>query len=129
MWLARAAGVLGVIGLVLATAGLYGVSSYVVALRTREIAIRMAIGARPQAILSMMLGQSMSLALVGSLVGGVGAIAVSRVIQSGYHGIESFDAVAFGGAAALFLAAMLVASAVPALRAARVDPIRSLKDA
>jgi predicted permease len=128
LWLARAAGLLGVIGLVLATAGLYGVSSYVVALRSREIAIRMAIGARPEAILGMILGQSMRMALIGLIAGAAAAAAASRWIQSEYHGIEGIDAVAFGGAAALFLGAMLVASAVPAVRAARIDPIANLKD-
>jgi predicted permease len=128
LWLARAAAVLGVIGLLLATAGLYGVSSYVVAMRSREIAIRMAIGARPQAILKMILGQSMGMALTGLLLGAAAAAAVSRVIQSEYHGIEQIDPAAFGGATALFLAAMLLASAVPAARASRVDPVANLKD-
>jgi hypothetical protein len=129
LWLARAAAVLGLLGLLLATAGLYGVSSYVAAMRSREIAIRMAIGARPQAILRMVLHQSMRVASVGLLVGGAAAVAVSRVIQSEYHGIEGIDVVAFGGAVALFMAAMLFASAVPALRASRVDPVENLKDA
>ena len=88
LWLARAAAFLGVIGLLLATAGLYGVSSYVVAMRSREIAIRMAVGARPRAILPMVLGQSMRVALIGLLVGGAAAAAVSRLIQSEYHGIQ-----------------------------------------
>ena len=129
LWLARAAAFLGVIGLLLATAGLYGVSSYVVAMRSREIAIRMALGARPRAILNMVLGQSMRVALVGLLVGGSVAAAVSRVIQSEYHGIEGIDGAAFGGAALLFVAAMLLASAIPAVRASRVDPVENLKDA
>ena len=88
LWLARAAAFLGVIGLLLATAGLYGVSSYVVAMRSREIAIRMAIGARPGVILAMVLGQSMRVALIGLVVGGGAAVAASRLIQSEYHGIK-----------------------------------------
>jgi putative ABC transport system permease protein len=129
LWLARAAAVLGVIGLLLATAGLYGVSSYLVAMRSRELAIRIAVGATPQVILTMILRQSMRVAAIGLLVGGAGALVVSRVIQSEYHGIEGIDRAAFGGAAALFLGAMLLASALPALRASRVDPVESLKDA
>lgn len=129
LWLARAAAFLGVIGLLLATAGLYGVSSYVVAMRSREIAIRMAIGARPGVILAMVLGQSMRVALIGLVVGGAGTVAASRVIQSEYHGITEIDGAAFAGAAALFLAAMLLASAVPAIRASRLDPLDNLKDA
>ncbi len=128
LWLARSAAFLGVIGLLLATAGLYGVSSYVVAMRSRELAIRMALGARPRAILAMVLGRSMRVALLGLVVGGGAAVAVSRLIQAEYHGIQEIDAAAFGGAAALFLAAMLLASAVPALRASRLDPIENLKD-
>jgi putative ABC transport system permease protein len=128
LWLARAAAVLGMIGLLLATAGLYGVSSYVVAMRSREIAIRMAIGAQPREILRMILRQSLGMAAVGLLAGGGAALAVSQVIQSEYHGIQKIDPGAFGGAAALFIAAMLVASAIPAIRASRVDPVANLKD-
>jgi predicted permease len=128
LWLARAAAFLGIIGLLLATAGLYGVSSYVVAMRSREIAIRMAVGARPRVILAMILGQSMRVTAIGFLVGGGTAIAVSRVIQSEYHGVHGIDGAAFGGAAALFLVAMLLASAIPAVRASRLDPIENLKD-
>ncbi len=128
LWLARAAAFLGVIGLLLATAGLYGVSSYVVAMRSREIAIRMAIGARPGVILAMVLGQSMRVAFIGLLVGGAGAVVVSRLIQSEYHGIQGIDGAAFAGAAALFFAAMLLASAMPAVRASRLNPVESLKD-
>ena len=129
LWLARAAGFIGVIGLLLATAGLYGVTSYVVAMRSREIAIRMAIGARPQVILRMILGQSMRIALVGLVAGSGVAVAASRIIQSEYHGVRGVDAAAYSAAAVLFLAAMLFASAVPARRASRVDPIQNLKDA
>jgi putative ABC transport system permease protein len=128
LWLAQTAAVLGVIGLLLATAGLYGVSSYVVAMRSREISIRMAIGARPQEILKMILSQSMGMAIVGLLAGAGAAAVVSRVIQSEYHGIQEIDPAAFGGAAALFVAAMLLASAIPAVRASRVDPVANLKD-
>jgi hypothetical protein len=128
LWLARAAAFLGVIGLLLATAGLYGVSSYVVAMRSRELAIRVAVGATPRAILAMVLGQSMRVALIGLLVGGGVAAAVSRVIQAEYHGIQGIDDAAFGGAAALFLSVMLLASAIPAVRASRLDPVENLKD-
>lgn len=128
LWLARAAAFLGMVGLLLATAGLYGVSSFVVAMRSREIAIRMAIGARPRAILSMILGQSMRMAAIGLLAGTAAALAVSRWIQSEWHGIHRIDPVSFGGSAALFLAAMLLASAIPAIRASRVDPVEKLKE-
>jgi putative ABC transport system permease protein len=129
LWLARGAAVLGVIGLLLATAGLYGVSSYVVTMRSREIAIRMAIGARPGAILAMMLRQSMRIAAIGLVFGAGAAVVASRAIQSGYYGVRGIDAMSFGGAMALFVAAMLLASTIPAVRASRVDPVENLKDA
>jgi predicted permease len=128
LWLARAAAVLGVIGLILATAGLYGVSSYVVAMRSREFAIRIAMGASPRLILALVLGQWMRMAAIGLVLGTGAAVVASRVIQSEYHGIEDLDPVAFGGAGALFLAAMLLAAALPAVRASRVDPIQALKE-
>jgi putative ABC transport system permease protein len=129
LWLARAAAVMGVIGLLLATTGLYGVSSYVVAMRSRELAIRMALGAAPRTILAMVLQQSMRVAVIGLLGGGGAAVAVSRWIQSGYHGIVGIDAEAFGSAVGLFITAMVVASAIPAVRASRVDPVENLRDA
>jgi putative ABC transport system permease protein len=128
LWMARAAAFLGVVGLLLATAGLYGVSSYIVSMRSRELAIRMAVGARPRVILAMVLRQSMRVALIGLAAGGAVAVAVSRVIQSEYHGIQRIDGMAFGGAATLFFVAMLLASAVPAVRASRLNPVESLKE-
>jgi ABC-type antimicrobial peptide transport system permease subunit len=98
-------------------------------MRSREIAIRLAVGASPRVILAMVLGQSMRVALLGLVFGGGAAVAVSRVIQSEYHGIQGIDGAAFGGAVALFLAAMLLASAVPAVRASRLDPVENLKEA
>jgi len=129
LWLARGAAFLGVVGLLLATAGLYGVASYVVAMRSRELAIRMALGARPQAILTMILGYSMRIAAVGLVAGIAAAAAASRIIQAGYYGIRGIDPIAFGGAMVLFVAAMLLASTIPAVRASRVHPVENLKDA
>jgi predicted lysophospholipase L1 biosynthesis ABC-type transport system permease subunit len=129
LWLARAAVLLGGIGLLLATAGLYGVSSYLVAMRSREFAIRMAVGAAPGTILTMVLRQSMRVAFIGLLVGCSAAVAVSRWIQSEYHGILGIDGEAFGSAVALFVLAMFLATAIPAARASRVDPFENLRDA
>jgi hypothetical protein len=129
LWLARAAVFVGAVGLSLATAGLYGISSYVVAMRSRELAIRIALGARPAAILSMVLTQSMRVAIVGLFCGGISALVASRIIQSEYHGIVAIDRPAFVGALLLFLTAMLAASALPAIRASRVDPVENLRNA
>ena len=129
LWLARAAALLGAMGLLLATAGLYGVSSYLVAMRSRELAIRMAVGAAPSMILTMVLKQSMRVAIFGLLAGASAAIAVSRWIQSEYHGIVGIDGEAFGITIALFVMAMFVATAIPATRASRLDPVENLRDA
>ena len=129
LWLARAAVFVGLVGLLLATAGLYGISSYVVAMRGREIAIRMAIGGTPGAILSMVLRQSMRVALAGLILGGGAALVASRILQAEYHGVVGIDRPRFAAAVALFLAAMLLASAIPAYRASRLDPLEKLKDA
>jgi predicted permease len=129
LWLARAAVFVGFVGLLLATAGLYGISSYVVSMRAREIAIRVAVGARPGSILSMVLKQSMRVAMVGLIFGGISAVIASRIVQSEYHGIVGIDRDGFAAAAGLFLAAMLIASAVPAFRASRLDPVEKLKEA
>jgi predicted permease len=129
LWLARAAAVLGAIGLLLATAGLYGVSSYLVAMRSREMAIRMALGAAPRTILAMVLRLSMRLAVIGLLAGGSVALAVSRWIQSEYHGILGIDGTALGSTVGVFILAMFIASVIPAARASRLDPVENLRDA
>ena len=123
LWLARGTVLLGAIGIFLATAGLYGVSSYLVAMRSRELAIRMAVGAAPKTILTMVLRQSMRVAIIGLLVGAGAAIAVSRWIQSEYHGILGIDGEVFGITVALFILAMFLATAIPAARASRLDPV------
>jgi putative ABC transport system permease protein len=128
LWLARAAVFVGLVGLLLATAGLYGISSYVVSMRAREIAIRVAVGARPGAILVMVLNQSLRVAIVGVIFGGVSAVIASRIVQSEYHGVVGLDRGAFAGVVILFVAAMLLATAMPALRASRRDPVKNLKE-
>ena len=129
LWLANAAAVLGAIGLVLAATGVYGMASYFAAMRARELAIRIALGAAPRAILALVLAQSLRMALAGLVVGGVAAVAVSRWIQAGYYGVVGIDVVTLGGAIGLFIAVMLLAGLVPAARAAAVDPLDTLKDA
>src|SRR5689334_14441232 len=98
-------------------------------MRSREIAIRMAIGARPRAILAMVVAQSGRVAVAGLIAGGGASIVASRLIQSEYHGLVGINRAAFAGAVGLFLAAMLLASLVPAIRASHVDPVENLKDA
>jgi predicted permease len=126
--LARVAALLGVVALLLASVGLYGVTSYSVAMRWREIAVRMALGARPDRVLSMVVRQALLLALVGSGLGGVVAIAAGLVIQAEVFGVARLDVAALGESAALLTAAMLLASILPALRAARLDPMAVLRE-
>jgi putative ABC transport system permease protein len=127
-WLARMSALLGVVALGLAAAGLFGVVSYSVTLRAPEFAIRTALGANPRDLLRLVLTQSMTTVSIGFLIGGTIALIVSRLIAAQFHGASGIDALAFGQSSALLISMMLLASAVPAIRAARVDPVANLKD-
>jgi ABC-type antimicrobial peptide transport system permease subunit len=120
--LARGAALLGIVALLLATGGLYGVTSYSVAMRWREIAVRMALGARPGRVLAMVVRQALAVATIGAMLGGLAAIAAGLVIQAEVFGVSGVDIATLGGSAALLATAMLLASILPALRAARLDP-------
>jgi putative ABC transport system permease protein len=127
VWSANGVMMLGGLALVLATAGLYGVVSYVVAMRSREIGVRMALGADPQAMLAMVVRQAMSLAFTGAAIGGGAALAIGRIVRSQMQDVRGLDMTAFLGSAAILLLAMVIASAVPARRASRIDPIIVLR--
>jgi predicted permease len=120
--LARAAAVLGIVALLLASLGLYGVTSYGVAMRRREIAVRMALGAQADRVVAMVLRQALTVATIGAVLGGLMAIAAGAVIQTQLFGVPGVDVAALGGSAALLAAAMLTASLLPARRASRLDP-------
>ena len=120
-------GAFGVVALVLATVGLYGVVAYSVSRRTREVGIRMAIGATRGQVLWLILSQGTRLALGGIVMGGIGAVFAGRLLQSLLYGVSATDPLAFGIAAAILLAVALVANAVPARAATRVDPLRALR--
>ena len=120
--LAWAAAVLGIVALALASFGLYGVTSYSVAMRAREIAVRMALGARAGRVVAMVLRQALALAAIGSALGGLVALAAGRIIQAEVFGVAGVDMASLGGSAALLTAVMLVASGLAAWRAARLDP-------
>ena len=117
----------GALALQLAAVGLYGVVSYSVAQRTREVGIRMAMGARVSDVLGLVLGRGMRLAAVGVGVGAIASIALGRVLSSLLYGVSAIDPVAFGGAATLLLAVAFVANLVPARRASRVPPTVALR--
>jgi ABC-type antimicrobial peptide transport system permease subunit len=113
---------MGIVSLLLASIGLYGVTSYSVAMRAREIAVRMALGARSQRVLAMVLRQAAMLVMIGSALGAVLAIVIGRLIQAEIFGVASVPFATLAGSAALLAVAMLLASILPARRAARMDP-------
>ena len=113
--------------LFLAALGLYGVISYAVSQRTQEIGIRMALGARTDQVVRLVLSQGLRLALIGVAVGMLGALAVARALARQLANISEFDPVAFGGMAALLLVVAAAASWFPARRAAKVDPLVALR--
>ena len=127
-WLTRMSALLGVIALLLAAAGLFATASYAVTERAREFAVRMALGADPRRLLAMVLAQSMKIVSVGFVIGGTLALGISRVIATQFPGADGLDTQAFGESCAILLVVMLLASVLPALRAARVDPVESLRN-
>jgi ABC-type antimicrobial peptide transport system permease subunit len=120
-------GVFGAVGLTLAAIGLYGVMSYSVRRRTREIGIRMALGARPGAVLRMVLGQGLILTGAGLAIGLSIALGLGRFTASLLYGIGGTDLLTFVTVSAVLLAAAIVAIVVPALRAAHVAPTTALR--
>jgi predicted permease len=124
---AAVAGSLGLVGLLLAATGIYGVTAYAVSRRTREIGIRMALGADPGQVLRLVLRQGLVLAAIG-IVFGIGAGAAgSQVLQSLLFGVGTLDPLTFVGASLLFGAITVLASYIPARRAAQVDPVVALR--
>jgi len=119
--------VFGVVALLLAAVGIYGVMAYTVAQRTQEIGIRVALGATPGGVLGMVLRDGMSLVGIGLALGVVAAFALSRVVSSLLYGIGAVDAPTYGIIAGALAAVALVAIIVPARRAMRVDPMIALR--
>jgi putative ABC transport system permease protein len=115
------------LALLLACVGIYGVVSYVVGQRTHEIGVRMAMGADRRAILRLVLGFGFRMALAGSVVGVVAAVALTRVMVNQLFGVSAHDPLTFGVVTAFLMAVALAACYVPAQRAMRVDPILALR--
>jgi putative ABC transport system permease protein len=116
-----------VVALALAAIGIYGVMSFAVAQRTHEIGLRMALGARRSQVLGQILREGMSTALLGTAIGGVGAILIGRALKGAVSGVDSTNPLLFVAVAALLLTAALIACVVPARRAATVDPMVALR--
>ena len=120
-------GVLGVVAMLLAGVGLYGVMAYSVSQRTREIGIRMALGADPKGVLRMVMRQGLLLAFLGIAVGLAISVAATKQLAPLLYGISPTDPVSIAGATLFLIAVAVLASLVPALRATRVDPIVALR--
>jgi predicted permease len=121
------AGSVGTIGLLLAALGLYGLTAFAVAQRAREIALRIALGATRQSVLTLVLRQAGRLALIGTLVGLALALAVSQLLSSLLVGIGAIDPLAFGVATIVMLGVLFLATWGPARRATQMDPMRALR--
>ena len=123
----RLLGLFSGLALALAALGIYGVIAYSVVQRRQEIGIRMAIGAQRSQVLRLVMASGLKLVALGIALGLAGALALARLLQTLLFGVTAHDPVAFVANAALLLAVAAVACALPALRAARVDPMRALR--
>ena len=125
--LAQLGGFFSVFALTLACLGLYGVLSFAVVQRTREIGVRVALGAQQRDVLSLVIGKGLKLALVGSCLGLLGAFVLTRLVSGLLYGVRPTDPVTFAGVPLVLLLVAGLASWLPARRAARVDPMEALR--
>ena len=120
-------GISAAVALLLGTVGIYGVVSYTVSRRTKEIGVRLALGAAQGTVLGAVLKQGMALTLVGLGVGLLGALGLSTVLESLLYGVSTRDPLTFGATALVLGVVAVVATLIPARRAARVDPVVALR--
>lgn len=126
--MAALSGCFGLLAAILATVGLYGVISYMVARRRTEIGIRVALGANRAGILRLVLREAGALVLAGLLVGTVLSIAAAQTAKSFLYGLQPADPVTLELAIVLMAAVALAASFIPAVRASRLDPMAALRE-
>jgi ABC-type antimicrobial peptide transport system permease subunit len=117
----------GLAALGIAILGIFGVTSYLITLRSHELGVRMALGATSSDILSMVLRQSAVLVAIGTLVGLAGAFGLTRVLQGLLFGVEPTDPLTFALVAGVLVATAMAASLGPARKAASTDPIKTLR--
>jgi putative ABC transport system permease protein len=131
LWRQRlSADVLGIFSLAtlgIAILGVFGVTSYLVTLRSHEIGVRMAIGARPGDILKMVLLQNLALVAIGTVAGLLGALGLTRILQGLLFGVKTTDSFTFAMVAGVLVTAAMSACLIPAYRAAKVDPMVALR--
>ena len=120
-------GFFGITALLLATAGVFGVMAYSVSRRTREIGVRVALGAGARDVLMLILGQGLRTIFIGVAVGIAASLALTQAVQSLLFGVGATDPLTFGGVTLLLVGAALLACYLPARRATRVDPIVALR--
>jgi len=120
-------GVFGAVALTLAVVGIYGIMAHAVKRRTREIGIRMALGARPADVLRLVVGQGMRLAVLGLVVGVVAALAATRLMADLLFGVKATDPLTYAGSVVVLGAVAFAASWIPARRAIAIDPTLALR--
>lgn len=125
--IARLSAIFGLLGLVLAAIGLYGVVSYAIARRTHELGLRMALGAQRASVLWMVLSETLLLAVAGTALGLPAALAATRAVESRLYGLSPTDPATLAIAAGVLLLVALVAGAIPGARATRVNPVQALR--
>jgi len=120
--------VFAAVALTLAATGVYGVMAQVVGQRTREMGVRIAMGANRSDVLALVMRQGMTLVIAGVALGLVGSLALARVLRGQLFGVEPTDPTTFAIVVLVLLASAALATLVPALRATRVDPVVALRD-
>jgi ABC-type antimicrobial peptide transport system permease subunit len=120
-------GAFGLLALVLASMGVYGVMAYSVSQRTRELGIRMALGAQASEVVQLVLRQGMAIAAVGLTIGLLAALAATRLLGALLYGVNPSDPIVFAGVTILLAGAAFAACYLPARRAVRIDPVIALR--